>query len=222
MNWVSIDDSWEAVQLLYVTHHVLLEILWTSGIYLRYLVPSWRKITTPKHSEYTKVPYVPLAIHVIVGTIEVFRYYCQLAITSEAPKPNVVDFGLCLIMAATSLRLAANVRNGRVEIVRTTFQATAVQRMFASALGYMHGDAEWHRASIKLLNNLVWTRLIGGYMNHLQGFRSYGDSFTGAVVVAHQLALWESDYPAGVPFFLAVLSVLLVVDKWASRKLHGK
>ncbi|KAK2001545.1 hypothetical protein LX36DRAFT_653286 [Colletotrichum falcatum] len=222
MDWANVEDGWEGVRQLYARHRVLLEMVWISGTYLRYLVPSWRKISSPKSAKYLRFPYVPLAVHVVVGTAEVLRYYCQLAMTGEWPKPNAVDLGLCLAMAATSLRLAANVKNGKVAVVRTTFQAMAAQRVVASTLGYVRDDARWHRASIKLLNNLVWTRLIGDHTRYLQGFQTYGDAFTGAVVVSHPLALWEGDYPAGIPLFVAIVLALLAVDKWASRKLDGK
>ncbi|GKT62938.1 hypothetical protein ColTof4_05468 [Colletotrichum tofieldiae] len=222
MNWASINGNWETGKLLYAEHHVFLEILWISATYLRFLVPSWRNITTPKHAKYAKLPWVPLISHVVAGTIELFRYYSQLAVTGESPEPNVVDLGLCLVMAASSFQLAAHVHEGNIPFVRTTFQGAAVQRVLASTLGFLHGDARWHRASIKLLNNFTWTRWIGVYAGYFQGFRAYADAFTASVVISHPLALWEGDYPAGIPLFGAVMFVLLVVDKWASRKLDGR
>ncbi|GJC99012.1 hypothetical protein CH63R_11069 [Colletotrichum higginsianum IMI 349063] len=190
-------------------------------MYLRYLVPSWRKVTTPKHAKYVKLPWIPLALHVLIGTVELFRYY-HLAVTGEPPEPNVTDLVLGLGMAAGSFHLAAYVHEGNIPFVRTTFQGMAAQRALASTLGYVHGDAQWHRASVKLLNNFTWVRWIWACGGHLQGIRTHGDALTAAVVASHPLALWEGDYPAGIPLLGAIVFALLAVDKWASRKLDGK
>ncbi|WYZ42350.1 hypothetical protein EsH8_VI_000049 [Colletotrichum jinshuiense] len=220
MDWSSI--NLETAQLFYAKHHVFLEILWVLSTYPRYLVPSWRKVTTPKHAKYAKLPWIPLALHVVVGTIEVFRYYYRLAIIGEPPKPDLADLVLGLAFSAGGLHLSSYVHEGNIPFIRTTFQAASLQRALASTLGYVHDDAQWHRASIKLLNSFTWVRWIGDFGPYIQGFRTYQETFTASVVMAHPLALWEADYPAGIPLLGAIMAVLLVLDKWASRKLDGR
>ncbi|OHE93295.1 hypothetical protein CORC01_11438 [Colletotrichum orchidophilum] len=222
MDWARVNDGWDAAELLFEKHHVFLEILWISSTYMRFLVPSWKKVSTPTHAKYAKLPWIPLMIHVIVGTTEMFRYYYPLAIAGEPPVPNWIDLVLGLVFSAGSFHLAAYVREGNIPFIRTTFQATAVQRALASTLGYVHGDAQWHRASIKLLNNFTWVRWLSTFGTYLQGFRTYGETFTATVVMAHPLSLWEGDYPAGIPLYASIVLALLAVDKWASRKLDGK
>ncbi|KAL2873817.1 hypothetical protein SGCOL_011046 [Colletotrichum sp. CLE4] len=221
-SWTHINDGWNAAELLFEKHHVFLEIFWISSTYLRFLVPSWRKVSTPTHAKYTALPWIPLMIHVILGTIELARYYYPLVVTGEPPVPNLIDLVLGLAFSAGSFHLAAYVREGNIPFIRTTFQATALQRALASTLGYVHGDAQWHRASVKLLNNFTWVRWLLTFGKHFQGFRTYGDTFTASVVMAHPLSLWEGDYPAGIPLYASIVLMLLAVDKWASRKLDGK
>ncbi|KAJ0159958.1 hypothetical protein CTA2_8833, partial [Colletotrichum tanaceti] len=207
LNWANtVIDSWKAVRLLCAEHRVFLEISWVSSTYLRYLAPSWRKVATPKHARYVKLPWIPLALHVLVGTVELFRYYLQLAVTGEPPEPELTDLVLGLVMAAGSLHLAAHVRQGNIPPDPDDVPGDG------GAAGARLGAGVPSPGS-------------GGYGRAEGACRASGrrgDAFTAAVVASHPLALWEGDYPAGIPLFGAIMLALLAVDKWASRKLDGK
>ncbi|TQN69062.1 hypothetical protein CSHISOI_06413 [Colletotrichum shisoi] len=225
MNWANtVIDSWEAVRLLCAKHHVFLEIPWTSSMYLRYLVPSWRKVTTPKRAKYVKLPWIPLALHVLIGTVELFRYYHHhLAVTGEPPEPNVTDLALGLVMAAGSFHPAAYVHEGNIPFVRTTVPGdggAAGARLHAGGTCMVTRSGTGRPSS-------SWTTSpgSGGYGRAEGTSRASGRTGTPSRRPwprYHPLALWEGDYPAGIPVFGAIVFAVLAVDKWASRKMDGK
>ncbi|KAF6823533.1 hypothetical protein CMUS01_10653 [Colletotrichum musicola] len=223
MEMISMSLSlWENTLRLYAQHRIFLEILWTTSWWVPLLLPAYGRMRTPTFAKYAKLPYAGLGVHLLLGSAVLSRYYFLYATTGASPVPDIVDLVLGLAFAASSLQMSAHVHMGFVPVVRGTFQSMALQQAAATALGYAYGDAGWHRAAVKILDAFVWVRWLAHYAPLLQGFRTYGARFTAAVFVSLPLCLWEGAYPAGTPAFIALLSMLLAVDKWASRKLDGK
>ncbi|KAF4835717.1 Sordarin/hypoxysordarin biosynthesis cluster protein P [Colletotrichum tropicale] len=213
---------WESMQQLYAEHHIFLEILFTTSWWLRYLVPSWRRASNRKIVKHMKYPFIPLLAHLTCGTLAIIRYYYLYLALGDSPVPTLLDLAFSLGFTATGVQLSGYVREGNVPVLKAAFKAMAFQQAIATFAGYTYGSAHWHRAGIKVMNAFVWVRWFNEYGTVFQGFRTYGARFTASTVISHPLCMWEGDYPAGMPVYVAMLFAFLAVDKWAARKLDGK
>ncbi|KAF9870623.1 hypothetical protein CkaCkLH20_11929 [Colletotrichum karsti] len=213
---------WENAQSLYAKNRLLFEIFCTTSFWVPYLFPSYKYVRSRKFAKYAKLPYESLAAHLILGTVVVARYYYLYATLGESPVPTLFDLVTVLAFSATGVQLSGYVHEGNVPVLMASFKAMALQQAIATSMGYAYGSAHWHRAGVKLMDAFAWVRWMNEYGGVFQGFRTYGARFTASVVISHPLCLWEGDYPAGMPAYLAMLFAFLAVDKWASRKLDGK
>jgi hypothetical protein len=224
---------------LYHFSPIELEIFFQIALHGRHLYRSISHLTALKPASRLSISYIPLAVHLLISLAEIIRFYTLLFVSDRSPLPTVgLDLVLCVINTATALGLARiTPRGAKSKVLRVHYQVVALMRLTATgaavwfALRGQHvaggGDggsdnasaetARWlHRASIKLLNSFAYDRWL---MEVLPRMRLYDfwTSFGLAAFIGGSLAVWEGDYPGGMPGYCAWMGGLIVFEDWVGK-----
>ena len=194
-----------------------IDLLYTIILYTPFLLPAaTRHFKSSKTAKMMGYPYKALLVHLIAGSIELLRYHV-MALSAE-PSADGIDVTLCILQAVTSMLLCKGINRGNKFVIRTSFQALALQRMLATGISYATTSPTWHRASIKILNQFIYNRYLLGELVKLDIFPGGRPSaFSALVFASGSVALWEGDYPWGVPMFSALVLGLVAFERWVGR-----
>lgn len=91
----------------------------------------------------------------------------------------------------------------------------SLQRIIAIAMALHTGEAYWNEASIALLNNFIWARIIIGARI---GGMSWKQKYVVGIVGSHLLGLYNGDYPHGIAIYCVLMMLLLNIDRWAKGR----
>ncbi|KAK4210615.1 hypothetical protein QBC37DRAFT_376859 [Rhypophila decipiens] len=194
-------------------------ILWITPMLL-FLAP--RFYNTLKSTAFSRayhMPYPILALHVFISFVDLVKYHTQVFLANgSVHSASRMDLILCVIQCWTSLYITAQhhlLPKIAMEVTRATFHCMSVQRLFATAMAIHTGHPQWHEASIMLLNNFIWARvLIGSRMGRFSWKQRYGVGIVGS----HLLGMWNGSYPHGIAIYCGLMFVLLNIDGWAKRR----
>lgn len=198
-----------------------LELLWVILSYSPFLVNTF-KFTSPKRAHARAYPYAPIIVHIFSGPMLVLRYHARYAAQRVWPRPEVTDLLLFSAFSLSSFLLEAYRSRSphATPTVRTGFQAAVLlQAVLFAASWWTHGggDPVLFRASVKFMNWFASFRatvgLTGFVDPRLAAPASFARRIEVTMVVSGCFAVWEAGVPAGVPAFLGLMGVLMVVER---------
>lgn len=194
-------------------------ILWI-GPMLLWLTPRFYKtLKSTAFSKAYQMPYGIFAIHVIISFIELVKYHGQVWLDHGANHAaSNLDLILCIIQCWTSLYITSQhhlLPKAAMEVTRATFHCMAIQRIFATSMALHTGVSSWHEASVMLLNNFIWARVIIGSRI---GKLSWKQKYVVGIVGSHLLGMYNGDYPHGIAVYCGLMMLLLNVDGWAKGR----
>nr|A0A1B4XBI5.1 RecName: Full=Sordarin/hypoxysordarin biosynthesis cluster protein P [Sordaria araneosa]BAV32160.1 hypothetical protein [Sordaria araneosa] len=191
------------------------------GPMLLFLAP--RFYNTLKNTAFSRayhMPYSILALHVFISFVDLANYHTQVFLANGAIHPaSQIDALICIVQCWTSLYITAQhhlLPKIAMEVTRATFHCMSVQRLFATAMAIRTGDPRWHEASIMLLNNFIWARLLIAYCK--MGRFSWKQRYGVGIVGSHLLGMWNGTYPHGIAIYCGLMVVLLNIDGWAKGR----
>lgn len=201
-------------------HWALLELVYIVTLYAATLKGVVRRFKLRQRGKIKKLPVNLLAVHTAISIIEVLRYHI-IALRYE-PQPDLFDCILGVMFAVTSIQMQNTISTGNTILVRSSYQATALQ-MFVGAVGsYAYGGARLHRAVIKNYNQFVYIRQIIGQNQRLRLFTNFHDAYALAVVTVNYLALWEGGFPLGIPTHFLLIGGFALFDQWVTAEIDKR
>jgi hypothetical protein len=170
--------------------------------------------SAPKYQRiFHKQSSLPLVIHMAAGTFELLRYNYFLTQTSDA-----FDLVACLLQASTNPILVKTLVRGNAT-TRPTYQVAGLMRPLLGLYAFFSASPTMHRASVKLVNSFVYTRLIIYFATQVRLNRRYWWSiiYADAVFYGAVIAVYESELPAGVAVFICMVKAVQELNKWTSE-----
>ena len=114
--------------------------------------------SAPKYpSNFGKIKSSPLLFHVLASSFELLTYHCSSSTASRSS--DLLDLFACLLQSATNLILAKMFIRGE-ESTGPSYQAAGLIRPIVGLVAFVSGSDEMHRASVKLLNAFIYTRIM--------------------------------------------------------------
>lgn len=197
-----------------------LELLWVLLSYSPFLARTFR-LTSPKVARARDYPYVPMMVHIFSAPMLVLRYHARYAAQGVWPRPEAADLLLFSAFSLSSFFLEAyrSPVPFSTPPVRTGFQAAILIQavLFGASWVRGGGDPVLFRAVIKYMNWFAsfraTSRLAGLVDLRLAAPANYAQRIELTMVVSGCFAAWEAGVPAGVPVFLGLMGVLMVVER---------
>ncbi|KAL6691258.1 hypothetical protein J3F84DRAFT_403739 [Trichoderma pleuroticola] len=179
----------------------------------------WRTLKSNAFTRAYKMPYSIFAIHVVVSLVELVKYHRHSWLDPDDEQTaSTLDVVLCVIQSWTSLYIASkhhHVRKTAMEVTRATFHCMGLQRILATGMALYTGASYWHVASIALLNNFIWARILIGA--RIGGMR-WRQRYVMGIVASHLLGMYNGDYPHGIAIYCGLMIFLLNLDTWAKGR----
>ncbi|KAI1261790.1 hypothetical protein F5Y18DRAFT_400512 [Xylariaceae sp. FL1019] len=194
-------------------------ILWIAPM-LIYLSPRfYHTLKSTAFSRAYQMPYTLFAFHVFVSFVDLVKYHSRVWLDGGAGHPaDYYDAVLCVLQCWTSLYITSQhhlLPKAAMEVTRATFHCMAIQRLIATAMALYTGEAYWHTASIMLLNNFIWARIIIGSKI---GKLSWKQRYVVGIVGSHLLGMYNGNYPHGIAIYCGLMWTLLNIDGWAKGR----
>lgn len=202
-----------------------LEILWVLLTYAPYIPPSMA-YTSRKLSRARNYPYIPLLVHILIAPMLVLRYHARYAATRTWPPPDVPDLVLFTVFNLTSFILEASRSSQHYNgpAGRTGFQAVILIQTVAFSTSWLQGrDPTLFRASIKIMNWFASFRILLQWAEKISpGLKKdYPLKWSSTVVLSANFAMWEAGVPGGVPVFLGLTALFMVLERTVAEVIHG-
>lgn len=213
-------------QMNFTLNRPELELLWVLLTYAPFLFGTLR-FTSGKYTRARGYPYIPLLIHIVTGPMLVLRYHARYTATHVWPRPDLPDLALFAAFDLTSFILAASKSSQTYKIPagRTGFQAATLIQTVAFGASWLHpgGDAALFRASVKFFNWFASFRTLSRWVGQISPElrKDYALKNATTVILSGTFAMWESGIPAGVPGFLGLVAVLIVVERAVAETIRG-
>lgn len=198
----------------------ILELVFTLTLYAIVFRGVVRRFKLRQRAKSSKYPTIPLAVHTTCAIIELLRYYI-LNLKSE-PVPDLFDCVVGMIFAVTSIQMQNTISNGNTVLVRSCYQATALQMFVGAAGSYVYGSARLHRGVIKNYNQFFYIRPIMKPIHNLRLAPNFQDAYALAVLSVNYLALWEGAFPAGIPTHFILTGAFAWLNHWVSKEIAKK
>ncbi|KAI0866436.1 hypothetical protein F4860DRAFT_139674 [Xylaria cubensis] len=194
-------------------------ILWIAPI-LVWLSPRfYQTLRSTAFSRAYHMPYSLFAFHVFVSFVELVKYHGQVWLTNGAEQTaSQLDIVLCILQCWTSLYITSQhhlLPKAAMEATRATFHCMSLQRLIATGMAVYTGTSYWHTASVMLLNNFLWARVIIGSRI---GNMSWKQKYVVGIVGSHLLGLYNGEYPHGIAIYCVLMWCLLNIDGWAKGR----
>ncbi|KAI8631477.1 hypothetical protein F5Y19DRAFT_423895 [Xylariaceae sp. FL1651] len=194
-------------------------ILWI-GPMLLWLAPRfYNTLRSNAFSRAYQMPYSLFALHVAVSFIDLVKYHGQVWLDNGADQTaSETDVLLCLVQCWTSLYITAQhhlLPKAAMEVTRATFHCMSIQRLIATSMAIYTGASHWHVASVMLLNNFIWARVIIGSRI---GKLSWKQRYVVGIVGSHLLGMYNGNYPHGIAIYCVLMWCLLNIDGWAKGR----
>lgn len=194
-------------------------ILWI-GPMLLWLAPRfYNTLKSTAFSRAYQMPYSIFALHVAISFTELVKYHGQVWLDKGANHAaSTLDIFLCIVQCWTSLYITSHhhlLPKAAMEVTRATFHCMSIQRSFATAMAIHTGASYWHEASIMLLNNFIWARVIIGSRI---GKLSWKQRYVVGIVGSHLLGMYNGKYPHGIAIYCGLMVFLLNIDGWAKGR----
>ncbi|KAF8860573.1 hypothetical protein BDZ45DRAFT_672477 [Acephala macrosclerotiorum] len=212
----------DSVQEFIISNKTQVDLAWHLFIYAPLILrPQFlRHFTTSKFAGYSKLPYIPLLFHILLGVVIVGRYQFKAMSAAEPPQPDALDIAMGVANAIISWRLCKYEHRGNPRIARVGFQVMGLMLLLPAAMCYMTPSPVWYHALAKMHNAFVYVRwlvIIGGGLGIFDGFH---ELYTISVFFGGILGAWEGRFPwdgiLGVPLALVFHLILVIVERWAS------
>lgn len=202
-----------------------LEILWVLLTYAPFIPPSMA-YTSRRTSQARKYPYIILLVHILIGPMLVLRYHARYAATRTWPQPDLTDLVLFSAFNLTSFILEASrsSQHYNTPAGRTGFQAVIlIQTVVFSASWLQTRDPTLFRVSIKIMNWFASFRALSQWAEWISpGLKNdYSLKWSTTVVVSATFAMWEAGVPGGVPLFLGLSALFMVLERAVAEVIHG-
>lgn len=201
-----------------------LELLWVLLTFAPFL-PTTMRYTSGKFTRARRYPYIPLFIHIVTGPMLVLRYHARYVATRAWPKPELSDLALFAAFNLTSFLLEA-ARSGQSYYTpagRSGFQAAILIQTLVIGASWLRGrDPALFRASVKLFNWFASFRAFSRWAGRINPSleKDYDLKWSTTIVLSGTFAMWEAGVPAGVPGFLGLVAVLMVVERAVAEMIH--
>ncbi|CAN8103910.1 unnamed protein product [Discula destructiva] len=184
------------------------------------------RYSSAKVARARKYPYFPTIVHIFTGPMLVLRYHARYAATCEWPRPESADVVLLASFCVTSFLLEA--ARSALEYVspvwRTGFHAAIfIQPAIFSVSWIRGGDPALFRASIKMLNWFASFRLLMPLLTRIDPNlkKNFVLQSSTNVLLSGVFAMWEAGVPAGVPAFLGLVAVLIIVERAIAEAIYN-
>lgn len=168
---------------------------------------------------FNKRTSLPLLLHILAGLFEVLRYHLLAALHPSTPlTPTTLDLIACTLQSLTSLYLAKTLIRGSIS-TRPAYQAGALMRVALGVAAWASGDADLHRASVKIVNGFAYTRVViaAQMVLGLDGWRAGREVYANGVFVGGLLAVWEAGVlGVGVPVYVGLVGVGMALNRGVS------
>jgi hypothetical protein len=155
---------------------------------------------------------LPLYLHIGAGSCEIVRYH--VGVLFHTVIPDAFDFILCFMQATTTIYLAKTLTRGN-QSTRPTYQITGLIRPICSGLALYTREPWLHRGSVMLVNGFLYVRLIIYLSKVVKLHRDYSepDIYAYSVFLGALSAVWEADFPWGVPIFVGMVAITISISK---------
>lgn len=182
-----------------------------------FVLASHSRRTIPHYTATFRKPSpAPLAVHIIAGLFEIFRYHTRAL--NGPVIPDRLDYLTCLLQSVTNLILAKTLLRGDYT-TRPTYQVAGIIRPILGAVALSTGSAELHRASVKLVNGFMYTRLVIFVEKALYIDRLSSNSvlYARGVFIGAILSVCDAGLPAGVPIYIIWIGLVTSMNHLTSR-----
>jgi hypothetical protein len=203
----------DSIEEFIVSNKAKVDLVWHFFIYAPLILrPQFlQHFTSSKAVKYSKLPYIPLLVHIILGVVIVGRYQFR-AVSSD------VATGVTNVIV--SWRLSKYEGRGNPRLVRVGFQIMALMVLFPTLMCYRTASPIWYHSLAKMHNAFIyvrWLMMVGPKIDLYDGFH---ELYTISVFFGGILGIWEARFPwdgiLGVPLALVLHVVLVIVERWTS------
>lgn len=177
------------------------------------LMTNTLKYTSPKVSRARQFPYPQMMVHILTGPLQLLRYYSRYMATHSLPVPDATDLVLFSLFNTSSLLLEFYRSKGQSAIFRAGFQAPIIMLCCLAPLACSWKDPVLFRSSVLSISWFAWFRWTARVISIVKPDLSYVPKSEWTIMLSACLALWYSEYPAGVPIFLGFVASLLWVER---------
>lgn len=199
-----------------------LELLWVLVSYSPFLYRTFQ-YASPKIARSRLYPWPPIVVHIFSGPLLVLRYHARYAAQRTWPRPETADLLLFSAFSVSSFLLEAY--RSRVPFmtptIRTGFQAAILLQAVAFGAAWLGGDGAGDpvlfRAVVKFMNWFASFRLtvgLAGFIDpRLEAAGNFAQRYEVAMVSSGCFAVWEAGVPMGVPVFLGLMAVFMLLQR---------
>jgi hypothetical protein len=215
----------DSIQEFVISNKAQVDLAWQLFIFLPLILrPEYgaKHFTSTKYARISKLPYIPLIVHILSSIILIFRYQYRAVTSVSPPQPETLDIVLGVTNALVSWRLSKYASRGNPRLARVGFQVMSLMVFFPALMCYLDKNASpvWYHAMVKMHNAFIYVRWMLDYGSKLGIWSGAYENYTISVFFGGILAVWEGRFPwdgiLGVPVALAFHVVLFVVERFTS------
>lgn len=212
----------DSIQEFVISNKAQVDLAWHLFIYVPLVLRPQliQHFTSSKFARSSKLPYIPLLLHIFLGIYIVCRYQFRAVSSFEPPRPETLDIAIGVTNAIISWRLCKYEHRGNPRIARVGFQVMGLMVLFAALMCYRTASPMWYHALAKMHNAFVYVRWLIIVGTRLGIYNGYHELYTISVFFGGMLAAWEGRFPwdgiLGVPLALVFHMVLVIVERLTS------